>query len=237
MVLRRLTLHFRSQNWFAVLLDFLIVVVGLFIGLQFDTWWHERISRVAAQDVLEKLHADFVRNGQEVERVSEYHLSRFRQVDELAGMNDADVLAIPSDSTTWPYVALMGPVTYEPTMGTVDSLIETGDLDLIRDQRLREMLLQYIHKFDGSERVAERLLRSAELVWEATIPHGGPWKDFGNSNPLDVVSSSELVTLMRDPGVRGLVRLNHNFASQYVSELNSLESLCDEIVSQIEENL
>lgn len=34
MLLRRLTTHVEDQNWFAVVLDFLIVVFGVFIGIQ-----------------------------------------------------------------------------------------------------------------------------------------------------------------------------------------------------------
>jgi hypothetical protein len=38
MLLRSLTLHVKNQNWFAVLIDFLIVVVGVFIGIQVANW-------------------------------------------------------------------------------------------------------------------------------------------------------------------------------------------------------
>ena len=38
MILRRLTKHVKDQNWFAVGLDFLIVVLGVFIGLQISNW-------------------------------------------------------------------------------------------------------------------------------------------------------------------------------------------------------
>lgn len=38
MLLRRLTKHVEDQNWFAVGLDFLIVVFGVFIGLQVANW-------------------------------------------------------------------------------------------------------------------------------------------------------------------------------------------------------
>ncbi|NNC97577.1 MAG: hypothetical protein HKN88_05840 [Gammaproteobacteria bacterium] len=38
MLLRRITQHVRDQNWFAVFLDFLIVVVGVFIGIQVSNW-------------------------------------------------------------------------------------------------------------------------------------------------------------------------------------------------------
>ena len=38
MLFRRLSAHSRAQNWFAVGLDFLIVVLGVFMGLQVQNW-------------------------------------------------------------------------------------------------------------------------------------------------------------------------------------------------------
>lgn len=38
MILRRLSRHVKEQNWFAVGLDFLIVVFGVFIGIQLGNW-------------------------------------------------------------------------------------------------------------------------------------------------------------------------------------------------------
>ena len=38
MILRRITEHVRAQNWFAVGIDFVIVVVGVFLGLQVQQW-------------------------------------------------------------------------------------------------------------------------------------------------------------------------------------------------------
>jgi hypothetical protein len=42
MLLRRITKHVTDQNWFAVFIDFLIVVVGVFIGIQVANWNDER---------------------------------------------------------------------------------------------------------------------------------------------------------------------------------------------------
>ncbi len=38
MILRRIIAHFRKQEWTAIGLDFLIVVVGVFLGLQVNNW-------------------------------------------------------------------------------------------------------------------------------------------------------------------------------------------------------
>ena len=38
MLLRRVIEHVKSQNWTAIALDFVIVVVGVFIGIQVSNW-------------------------------------------------------------------------------------------------------------------------------------------------------------------------------------------------------
>jgi len=53
MILRRLTKHVKDQNWFAVTLDFIIVVTGVFLGIQIGNWNTDAaLSRKAA--VLER---------------------------------------------------------------------------------------------------------------------------------------------------------------------------------------
>ena len=48
MILRTLADALREQNWFTVALEVLIVVVGIFIGLQVDDWNSARIDRQRA---------------------------------------------------------------------------------------------------------------------------------------------------------------------------------------------
>ena len=42
MLLRRITTHIKEQNWFAVGIDFVIVVFGVFIGIQVANWNDDR---------------------------------------------------------------------------------------------------------------------------------------------------------------------------------------------------
>ena len=44
MILRRLAESIRKQEWFTVVLEVLIVVVGIFIGLQVDEWNRARVG-------------------------------------------------------------------------------------------------------------------------------------------------------------------------------------------------
>ncbi|NNC37934.1 MAG: hypothetical protein EX271_06750 [Acidimicrobiales bacterium] len=58
MLLRSLTKHVRDQNWFAVFLDFFIVVAGILIAFQVTNWNEERAERRAEFGYLDTLEQD-----------------------------------------------------------------------------------------------------------------------------------------------------------------------------------
>lgn len=49
MLLRRISKHVKDQNWFAVGLDFVIVVIGVFFGIQIGNWNDARLDHLAYQ--------------------------------------------------------------------------------------------------------------------------------------------------------------------------------------------
>ncbi len=60
MILARLTRAVREQNWFAVALEFVIVIAGVVIGFQITEWRGEQADRRLEGYYLERLHADLV---------------------------------------------------------------------------------------------------------------------------------------------------------------------------------
>lgn len=141
MLLRRLTQHIRAQNWFAVSLDFLIVVLGIFIGLQVDAWNDSRMERTLETEYLERLLDD-------MERSIELQMEML--ADDRAGQAAMDVIArginrgsfepgemnAVVDGLEW-----IGWVTRPATITiTVNELQATGNIALIRSVELREAL-------------------------------------------------------------------------------------------------
>ncbi len=55
MILRRVIAHFRKQEWTAIALDFLIVVVGVFVGLQVNNWNAARADERTYEDAMLRL--------------------------------------------------------------------------------------------------------------------------------------------------------------------------------------
>lgn len=69
MFLRKLTRHIKDQNWFAVGLDFVIVIVGVFIGIQVANWNDFQKDRAGLASSLERLDKEVSHNIEMIETV------------------------------------------------------------------------------------------------------------------------------------------------------------------------
>lgn len=58
MILRRLANAIRSQNWFTVIIEIMIVVIGIFIGLQVTEWNNDRKANNQSRQFLVQLNFD-----------------------------------------------------------------------------------------------------------------------------------------------------------------------------------
>ena len=67
MLLRRVTEHVKVQNWFAVAIDLVIVVVGVFIGIQVANWNDERVQKLQERSYLAQLRDEIASNDQSIE--------------------------------------------------------------------------------------------------------------------------------------------------------------------------
>jgi len=71
MRLRSISKNVKEQNWFAVLLDFFIVVLGVFIGIQLGNWNDARHTRSAFVEAKDNLSAEYQANLEMVDKFIE----------------------------------------------------------------------------------------------------------------------------------------------------------------------
>jgi len=57
-ILRRIITHVRKQEWAAIAIDFLIVVLGVFLGIQLGNWNEPRLERAQSAVFTRALEAD-----------------------------------------------------------------------------------------------------------------------------------------------------------------------------------
>jgi hypothetical protein len=137
MILRSITKHVKDQNWFAVFLDFFIVVVGVFIGIQVSNWNEARLENKLSADFTQRLKQDITEEAWDFEYMIEYYTdvqqNAERVLEDLEGntkLSDID-LVIAAYRATQINVITRRRSTY-------DELVSIGKMDLINDQLLRD---------------------------------------------------------------------------------------------------
>jgi hypothetical protein len=141
MILRRFMQHMNDQNWLAVGLDLIVVVTGIFLGMQVTEWNESRKDRNLEEVYLNRLYSDVHANVQTISSIRQLHRSYFDQIIDVAaylqeGVPDKvrhDALAAKRLGD-----GVLPAVTIRT--GTWDELVSTGRLNILRDQELRENL-------------------------------------------------------------------------------------------------
>lgn len=141
MVIRRLRQHATTHDWFAVAIDILIVVIGVFLGLQANNWNSARIAASDAIDHRARLIEDVAANEQDMAaRLDYYSAARRHALMALAaletGRADGEVLLVDLYQASQINSRTLRRSTY-------DELIAAGDLSQVGDSDLRDVAETY----------------------------------------------------------------------------------------------
>ena len=137
MLLRRFSAHVRKENWFAVFLDLIVVVVGLFIGLQIDTWWEgQKEARLEGAYLLE-IQEDFELNKSVLEQMT----ARLEEIiQSMLVLQEQSALASPSlpvAELNENFVSISRMASFIPVNRAYANLTGSGDLRLIQSRPLK----------------------------------------------------------------------------------------------------
>ncbi|GHA93649.1 hypothetical protein GCM10009069_15920 [Algimonas arctica] len=155
MLLRSISKHVKDQNWFAVALDFVIVVGGVFIGLQVANWNEARASQARSEQYLERIATDLVKEI----AIYDDRIQFWRQVSDnglvvLDEANNGGKLLKPWELLL-AYFQASQVAEFFPSNATFEELKSAGELGLIRDAHLRSQLSEY-YAYPGYESLRER---------------------------------------------------------------------------------
>ena len=97
MIFRRIKEHIEKENWFAVGVDFFIVVVGVFVGLQVQTWNQAQNHKQTEATYIERLREDLSANLDDVnQRIAYFTQVRSHGVQALEALEfSPEVLGEP----------------------------------------------------------------------------------------------------------------------------------------------
>jgi len=237
MILRRIIDHVKSQNWTAVALDFAIVVVGVFIGIQVSNWNAARAEKVAVRqhlsEIMDDIAADVAHFDEQI-RATTWRVAAIRR---LLGENDymfehAAIAGEPSLPKKTPEVTIADLDTLLARANVVrsfqghrsgfDSLLSAGRLRLITDRTLARDIQRYYADYANLEYQQANFTNIRNAGLGIVYRHG--YSAFGLA-PFDSVSASvasdpEFIAYLQTSGE--VAEIHTNMAVQYAANGRAL---------------
>jgi hypothetical protein len=137
MILRSITQHVKDQNWFAIALDFLIVVIGILMAFQITEWNDARRERALELDYLERIVTEL---DQSIEAMQD-SIRTSKEREELGrflmrSVHEPEIVS--AEPGRFVYAVLTGGFTYTPEIRahTFEQIKSAGDLGIFRDKAL-----------------------------------------------------------------------------------------------------
>jgi len=157
MILRRLSQSLKTQNWTAIWIEFILLVAGVFLGIQVANWNEDRQDVIRAQAYLNRINDNLNTDRITIQRrevlwkqVLDYgnQAIRYAETGELVdGSAWKTVVAFYQASQLWQWAS---------TNTTYQELLNGGELGLIKDESLRAALSNYYT--EGASKDADFIL-------------------------------------------------------------------------------
>jgi len=167
---RRVIGHLKNQQWTAFGIEFIIVVLGIFIGLRVSNWNQEGTVRRQAANFAERLKTDL----REEDWAYQLQIAYNREV-----LANAQRAASALENTTTISDEALLICAYRATQykqrlrrrSTYDELISTGTIGLIRDQTLRDTAMRVYNMPTIDNTVREGMQSHYREAFRMSVPN------------------------------------------------------------------
>jgi len=150
MIPRRLYEHLKARDWIAVALDFVIVVVGVFIGIQVSNWNAERLEKRAAHAYIERIREDIGTSAKNLHNLLDYY--RATKSHALAALDGFDKPQNElGEQFLWDAYLASRFIMRTVERSTYDEILSAGAMNSIQNVEIRRRLAIYYKNVEGLE--------------------------------------------------------------------------------------
>ena len=234
MILDSLAAGLKQRDWGKVLLEILIVVVGIFIGLQVDDWNRSRIDRADVAKYMDRIQRDLDRDAEFFAFLSNEAAKKKAALTTLKQLIENGSSAETDANAFFDRLRYSTTIGFEfPEVQTVTflDLQSSGKLSLIEDAELRREL-QFYHQesLHRSDRIESRITGYAAAVYSmadsrihlvARDPGLGLDTSDDGEEQFDLDAALEdFLIAARAEGLTRLITAEQNYTDFLVAQLN-----------------
>ena len=150
MAVRRFRDHIASHNWFAVGIDVLVVLLGVFLGLQANNWNENRLDLQRGEQYRQRLIDDLDANEHDFQQRAAY----YRQVHDLGHAALMDMRR-PNSSDPTAFLNAAFKASYilprSTRRTTYQEIVASGAMGTLGDESTRQKIMMYYSTLDMTE--------------------------------------------------------------------------------------
>ena len=133
--------------------EFTIIVVGVFVALAAESWWSEREERQFEREIREDMFVEFESNVRILDADIEENEEARKRFGMLEGLTDDALLAVSDTELSEQLVPYLMWAGFDPEMGSVQALVESGNIGAISDRQLRLLLARWAGLLEKRRRI------------------------------------------------------------------------------------
>jgi hypothetical protein len=124
--------------------EFMVVVVGVFVALATESWWSEREDRQFEREIREDMLVEFESNVRILDTDIAFNAGARELIGALSGLSDEELFAIPDTVLSEQFGSgNLVSAGFDPELGSVQALVESGNLGAVGDRDLRLRLSRW----------------------------------------------------------------------------------------------
>jgi hypothetical protein len=141
----------RNIPWARILAEGTIIIVSILLAFWIDAWWQERIERKESEALIRGLLSDFTASQLHLQEWVAGNKRVLRAADEfLLEIRKTPVGEEMAVRPEWLVAAVAAP-TFDPTDTSLRTAIATGQIELITDQELRDVLAVWRQQLEDTQ--------------------------------------------------------------------------------------
>lgn len=142
MIVKRLRTEAARQNWFGVAVDLVILILGVFLGIQVNNWNQARLDRVQGREYRQRLYSDLESNQRDLTFRIHYDGQTLAHAQAALAALDRPVSDDPGGFIIHAYEA-SNHIPQAIRHFTYDEIVASGKAEFLGDRMLRERVANY----------------------------------------------------------------------------------------------
>jgi hypothetical protein len=123
--------------------EIVLVMIGILLALQVSNWNTENNNKAKEKSILADIHQEFLENKKQLDTVIFYNKRSFTNLKKLVSLFPIDIAKENLDSLGVYMYYTMFTYTFNPSQGSINSIMSTSSFNIIQNKELRKILISW----------------------------------------------------------------------------------------------